>query len=450
MENKQSRGYVTTVFLLTFLVIYSFSLANAQDFNLVSASLNCGGGQVSSGDFVLQCSMGQTTPVGMTEGGGYCLYAGFVPAAVFCLSRKCIDFESPLQVGTMYHVGDSLESDGVTMHVKMFQVSPDQWVSDGDAEIVKAGCTCDTTQEMRLHNVNLDFDFDDPWPGLSLSFGEYDGILNIKINGIFQAFENFDDIDGTFIGGTVAEVSGDGSGSGCGTLTLVGTVNSLFIGGQNFCIDHVCCPLFGMHIERGDCNSDGVINVLDVLAVINHILGTVPITDPYALVRADCNCNGVVNIVDAVGIVNVILGIGECKPGRCKAELTDQTLQFFKALESHFPEGEFERLMALVKPEAKIPTGYSLAQNYPNPFNPTTSIQYSVIRDQSPPHVTLKIYNLLGQEVRTLVNEIQEPGYYIVTWDSKDNEGRQAASGVYFYRLTAGNFTATKRMVLMK
>ena len=88
---------------------------------------------------------------------------------------------------------------------------------------------------------------------------------------------------------------------------------------------------------------------------------------------------------------------------------------------------------------------YQLRYNYPNPFNPTTSIQYSVVSAQSPPHVTLKIYNLLGQELVTLVNERQESGYYTVTWDASD-----MSSGVYLYRLEAGRFRATKRMVLLK
>ncbi|MFQ6093451.1 MAG: IPT/TIG domain-containing protein, partial [bacterium] len=77
--------------------------------------------------------------------------------------------------------------------------------------------------------------------------------------------------------------------------------------------------------------------------------------------------------------------------------------------------------------ESRVPTEFSLAQNCPNPFNPTTSIQYSVVSDQSPPHVTLKIFNLLGQEVRTLVNEPKAPGLYTVTWDGKDNNGRPVA-----------------------
>ncbi|MFQ6031960.1 MAG: FlgD immunoglobulin-like domain containing protein, partial [Candidatus Zixiibacteriota bacterium] len=94
--------------------------------------------------------------------------------------------------------------------------------------------------------------------------------------------------------------------------------------------------------------------------------------------------------------------------------------------------------------EAVQPDDFSLGQNCPNPFNPTTSIQYSVMSDQFPSHVTLKIYNVLGQEVRTLVDETTEPGFYTVTWDGRDSFGNGVASGVYFYRLTAGEFSQTR------
>jgi hypothetical protein len=96
-----------------------------------------------------------------------------------------------------------------------------------------------------------------------------------------------------------------------------------------------------------------------------------------------------------------------------------------------------------------------LEQNYPNPFNPTTDIRYQISapsRDRDgigngryPIHATLKIYNVLGQEVTTLVDEAKEPGYYTVTWDASD-----MATGIYFYRLMAGEYAETRRMVLMK
>ncbi|MFQ6092080.1 MAG: choice-of-anchor D domain-containing protein [bacterium] len=104
------------------------------------------------------------------------------------------------------------------------------------------------------------------------------------------------------------------------------------------------------------------------------------------------------------------------------------------------------------------PPTYSLSQNYPNPFNPATTIHYALpdarrkrqdARQESF-FVFLKIYNLLGQEVKTLVDEEQEPGYYTVTWDGRDSSGREVPSGIYFYRLKAGNYSSTKRMVLLK
>lgn len=90
-----------------------------------------------------------------------------------------------------------------------------------------------------------------------------------------------------------------------------------------------------------------------------------------------------------------------------------------------------------------------LANNYPNPFNPTTKIQYS-IKDQGA--VTLKVYNAAGQLVRTLVNDVLSPqeGGFTVTWDGKNNAGQSVSSGVYFYKLTAKNFSETKKMVLLK
>jgi hypothetical protein len=92
--------------------------------------------------------------------------------------------------------------------------------------------------------------------------------------------------------------------------------------------------------------------------------------------------------------------------------------------------------------EPEIPAVYALAQNYPNPFNPTTVIQYSV---PAAGLVSLKIYNVLGQEVRALVNEQQAPGTYRVSFDA-----RGLASGLYFYRITAGSFVDIKKMMLLK
>ncbi|UCE18577.1 MAG: T9SS type A sorting domain-containing protein [Gemmatimonadota bacterium] len=200
---------------------------------------------------------------------------------------------------------------------------------------------------------------------------------------------------------------------------------------------------------KGDPTGDGNINVLDIVTIVNHILDIAPLSGD-ALDRADCNSDGMVDVLDALGIVNVILGTGECAPSSARPIMTPQLMDVLESLRHYLNDEDFDKFMVLVKAEIGIPEIFHLAQNYPNPFNPTTDIRYQIADRRSSLHITLKIFNLLGQEVRTLVNEIQEPGYYSVSWDGRDEAGLEVSSGVYFYRLVSGEYTATKRMVLMK
>jgi hypothetical protein len=101
------------------------------------------------------------------------------------------------------------------------------------------------------------------------------------------------------------------------------------------------------------------------------------------------------------------------------------------------------------RPEGTVPRGYRLEQNYPNPFNSQTSIQYTLAGGGSG-EATLRIYNLLGREVNTLVDMVQGPGDYEVSWDGRDNSGVIVSSGVYFCRLEAGGFQATRKMVVLR
>jgi hypothetical protein len=98
-------------------------------------------------------------------------------------------------------------------------------------------------------------------------------------------------------------------------------------------------------------------------------------------------------------------------------------------------------------PALAIPKTFALAQNYPNPFNPSTEMAYDLPK---PGNVRFEIFNILGQNVKTLVDEYQDAGTYRVTWDGDDNYGSSVASGVYFYRVSAGEFKDIKKMVLMK
>ena len=93
------------------------------------------------------------------------------------------------------------------------------------------------------------------------------------------------------------------------------------------------------------------------------------------------------------------------------------------------------------------PAELTLFQNYPNPFNPQTAIQYTLPHDCK---VEIAIYNILGQRVKTLVNEQQRAGYKRVEWDGKNDRGEQVASGIYFYRIEAGEFTKSKKMEILK
>jgi len=96
---------------------------------------------------------------------------------------------------------------------------------------------------------------------------------------------------------------------------------------------------------------------------------------------------------------------------------------------------------------ATLPATIVLEQNYPNPFNPTTTIAYSI---PTRAHVTIGIFNLLGHQVRTLIDEMKSAGKYKIEWEGTDANGHSVSTGVYLYRLTAGDYVETRKMVLLK
>ncbi|UCE20250.1 MAG: T9SS type A sorting domain-containing protein [Gemmatimonadota bacterium] len=194
---------------------------------------------------------------------------------------------------------------------------------------------------------------------------------------------------------------------------------------------------------KGDANLDHAVDILDVLHVVNIILATEP--DPTTLPgiwTADCNEDGAWDVLDALGIVNVVLGIGTCPPAAAKLEVSAEAMKFLQSLADYMAPEDFSRFMALVKAEIGMPGEYSLAQNYPNPFNPETSIAYALPLSGK---VKLSVFNVLGQEVKVLVDSQMEAGFHSVTFDGSD-----MASGIYFYRLQTDNSVMTRKMVLMK
>jgi len=94
-----------------------------------------------------------------------------------------------------------------------------------------------------------------------------------------------------------------------------------------------------------------------------------------------------------------------------------------------------------------LPGVFALHQNYPNPFNPVTTIRFDVPKES---HVQMDVYNILGQRIRTLVNGTMQPGFHSVSWNGTNDMGKPLASGMYIYRIHSSEFTAVKKLVLMK
>ncbi|HRN27800.1 MAG TPA: alpha-amylase family glycosyl hydrolase [Ignavibacteriaceae bacterium] len=152
---------------------------------------------------------------------------------------------------------------------------------------------------------------------------------------------------------------------------------------------------------------------------------------------------------DSINVTNVTESI-TLEPGDFKIFTTTK-----------LPTPEAGILLDVEKIENEISTSFTLEQNYPNPFNPSTIISYSLPsvtlsgalptgRQVEGSRVILKIYDILGKEVKTLVNQEQSSGVYQVTWNGDDQLGNKVSTGVYFYKIDAGEFIQTKKMLLIK
>jgi hypothetical protein len=97
--------------------------------------------------------------------------------------------------------------------------------------------------------------------------------------------------------------------------------------------------------------------------------------------------------------------------------------------------------------ETGLPKEFQLNQNYPNPFNPTTIITFALPKNA---FVSVKVYDMLGREVKTLLSDEMSAGIHAVEWRGDDNGGTRASSGTYLYRITATDFVSTRKMILMK
>ena len=199
----------------------------------------------------------------------------------------------------------------------------------------------------------------------------------------------------------------------------------------------------------GDVNRDGVVNILDLLRVARQLGQRVAADSPV-----DVNGDGIVNIFD---LTLVAQGIGgAAAPGVATGRVDTETIEAWIAQARLVDDGSIAFQQGIANLEAllaaMIPQETALLPNYPNPFNPETWIPYQL---PAPAEVTLTIYDMSGGVARHLELGHQAAGVYqdrdrALYWDGRNGRGESVASGLYFYTLKAGDFTATRKMLIRK
>ena len=200
-----------------------------------------------------------------------------------------------------------------------------------------------------------------------------------------------------------------------------------------------------------DLNRDGVVDIQDLLCVASDF-------GESGETEADVNGDGVVNILDLVLVASALGQDAAASPIRAQslAHLRPTEVQQWLEQARQFAPSDAisQRGIAVLKQLllTLAPTETALLPNYPNPFNPETWIPY---RLATPADVNISIYSAAGQLVRTLALGHQSSGSYqnrsrAAYWDGRNTLGEPVASGIYFYTLTAGDFTATRKMLIVK
>lgn len=251
-------------------------------------------------------------------------------------------------------------------------------------------------------------------------------------------------------------------------------------------------------LADGDVNGDGNIDVLDVVAIVAHILQTTLLPES-AIVHADINMDGNVDILDIVAVVAEILSNRIAGEPASEASIflndgkatlnADGVVQAVQMTLSHGDDFSIQMTdnaylaesstvdgitrLVVVYPEddviftttggfkieenliasggefvnSSVVNGYAMLSNYPNPFNPTTQINYNLPTQSL---VNVSIYNMLGQNVSTLVSGMQDAGEYSVLWNGVNDAGNPVPSGIYFVKMNHNNETLSQKITLLK
>ena len=283
------------------------------------------------------------------------------------------------------------------------------------------------------------------------------GAVKVWLNGqkVFQKFDEFPSKD-------YHDAFSIGLNSGTNVL-LVASDNrsdwwSLFVGfepGLDYTVNLPGTP-FTQNTSPSDVNADGIVNILDLVAVAQYLGETQPVNP-----RVDVNADGTVNILDLVLVAqqlgasttstspSILATDSMNRPDPALVQAWIERAQLENDGSLAFQQGiaNLQRLLALLRPEET-----ALLPNYPNPFNPETWIPYQLSK---PADVVLNIYAVDGSLVRNLPLGYQPAGIYqnrarAAYWDGKNNFGESVANGIYFYTLTADDFTATRKMLIRK
>ncbi len=173
------------------------------------------------------------------------------------------------------------------------------------------------------------------------------------------------------------------------------------------------------------------------------------ISDHKNVMRAISNINGepfTANLNETVTLSHTFANNNDWNTNNLKVAVYIQSSSGKEVYQSEIIDYNSFTVTGLEE-ENNLPTEFALEQNYPNPFNPSTTIKYSIpaIKNRSAVAVRLKVYDVLGREVATLVNGKQAPGNYSATFNASG-----VPSGIYFYKLTAGNFSQVRKMIFVK
>ena len=369
--------------------------------------------------------------------GGFAGHFGFAPDAQYTVFRAGTRFLFDTDA-TSFEVGDTFTLHLNTENVKSLAGWQADLVFDPDVleavEVIEGDFLMSDDEETRFNGGTI-----------QNSAGKITGINVLRLSG-----------SGVTGKGTLCSVSFNVIGPGECRLTL----ENFEAGASNTQSIPSIAPEYTITVEgevptrlAWDVNQDGQVNIFDLLQVAQSFGADVSVNS-----ESDVNGDGTINILDLLAVAQNFsesttsapsaVASGELTPAMIQAWINQAQLVDDGSIAFRQGIANLQKLLETIT----VPKKTILLANYPNPFNPETWIPYQLAK---PADVTLTIYAANGSVVRTLALGHQAAGIYqgrgrAAYWDGKNEIGESAASGIYFYTFTAGDFTATRKMLLMK